>query len=156
MVEMPPVRLSSRLTLLYKLIFPAVWILGFAGGTLAMLTSREANAHGAAVFFAVATLVGTLFLSATCFPLKTVIATQEGIVVSNFVRQIQIPYDQIVSVNENKWLNTRHTTIWLRADSSFGQKIRFQPYTQFTFRFWKDHPAVDLLRERVRLAHSIS
>lgn len=148
MVEMPAVRLSSRLTFLYKFIFPTVWILGFAGGTLAMLRSGEPMAAG----FAVATLAGTLFLSATCFPLKSVIAVHDGIVVSNFVRQIKVPYDEIVSVNENKWLNTHDITISLRSHSAFGQKIRFQPYSEFTLRFWRDHASVVLLRERAGIA----
>jgi hypothetical protein len=154
MVEISPLRLSSRLTFFDKFIFPTVWSLGFAGGTLAMFMSRDPNNRGAAVGFAAATLIGTLFLSAVCLPLKTVIAAQDGIVVSNFVRQIEIPYHQIASVDENKWLSTRVTTIWLNADSAFGQKIRFQPYTQFTLGFWRDHPAVVLLRERVKLAQS--
>lgn len=148
MVEMPAVRLSSRLTFLYKFIFPTLWILGFAGGTLAMLRSGEPMAAG----FAVATLAGTLFLSVTCFPLKSVIAAQDGIVVSNFVRQVKVPYDEIVSVNENKWLNTHDITISLRSNSAFGQKIRFQPYSEFTLRFWRDHPSVLLLRERAGIA----
>jgi hypothetical protein len=84
------------------------------------------------------------------------IAAQDGIVVGNFGRQIEIPYHQIAGIDENKWLNTRVTTIWLNADSGFGQKIRFQPYTQFTLWFWKDHPAVVLLRARVKLAQPTS
>lgn len=59
-------------------------------------------------------------------------------------------------MHENKWLNPRDTTVWFRADSGFGQKIRFQPYRRLIFRFWKDHPAVDLLRERINRAQSMS
>ena len=148
MAEMVPVHLSSRSTFFFKLIFPALWILIFAGGTLAMFGSGEPLAP----VFAVATLAGTLFSSARFFPLKSVIAGRDGIVVSNFVRQIEVPYDQIVSVNENKRLNTRDITISLRTDSAFGQTIRFQPYAEFTLWYRRDHPAVVLLRERARLA----
>jgi hypothetical protein len=152
MVDAPTVRLSSRLTFFHKLVFPIVWILAFATGTLLLSTSRDPKAHELAPVFGLVSVLGAVFLSAVSFPLKTVIANPDGIVVGNFLRQIQVPYDQIASVKENKWINTRLTTIWLRADSGFGQKIKFQPYSHRTFKFWKDHPAVVLLRERVQAA----
>jgi hypothetical protein len=151
-VDAPTVRLSSRLTFFHKLVFPTMWMLAFASGTLLLSISRDPKAHELTPIFGLVTLLGGSFLSAISFPLKTVIANQDGIVVGNFLRQIQVPYDQIASVKENKWINTRLTTIWLRADSGFGQKIKFQPYTHRTFKFWKDHPAVVLLRERVQAA----
>jgi hypothetical protein len=87
-----------------------------------------------------------------CFPLKSVVAGRQGILVSNFFRELEIPYPQIAGVRENKWLNTRVTTIWLRTDSAFGQQLRFQPYSHFILLFWRDHPAVVELRRRVQLA----
>jgi len=144
-------RLSSRLTFVYKFIFPSVWLLGFCAGTLALLT--RADERGMAIPFGVATILGALLFSKACFPLKSVTAARDGILVSNFFREIQIPYPQIASIDENKWLSTRVTTIWLKTDSAFGQVLRFQPYTRFTLLFWRDHPAVVELRRRVQLAN---
>lgn len=156
MLEMSPVRLSSRLTFFYKFIFPTVWILGFAGGTLGMFMSRDPNARGPALGFAVATVLGTVVLSASCFPLKTIVAVGDGIVVGNFFRKIEVPYAQLASIDEN-WRNRGQVvTIWLNGDSPFGQRIRFLAYARFTIRFWTDHPALVLLRERIELAHSRS
>jgi hypothetical protein len=156
MVEMPPVRLSSRLMFFYKFIFPTVWILGFAGGTLAMFMSRDPNARGPAVGFAVTTVLGGVLLSAFCFPLKTVVADGGGIVVGNFLRKIEIPYSQLASIDES-WLNRgQYATIWLNRDSPFGQRIRFLAYARFTLRFWTAHPALVMLRERVLQVHSRS
>lgn len=152
MVDAPTIRLSSRLTFFHKLVFPIVWLLAFATGTLLLSTSRDPKAHEFAPVFGLVTVLGAVFMAAVSFSLKTVIAKQDGIVVGNFLKQIQVPYDQIASVRENKWFSTRLTTIWLRADSGFGQKIKFQPYTHRTFKFWKDHPAVVLLRERIQAA----
>jgi hypothetical protein len=139
-------RLSSSLTFFYKFIFPSLWLLAFAAGTLALLT--RPGERGMAIPFGVATIIGALFFSQVCFPLKYVTAEREGILVSNFFRETEIPYSQIASIDENKWLNTRLTTIWLKTDSIFGQEVKFQPYTRFTFFFWKDHPAVVELRRR--------
>ncbi|HEY4884035.1 MAG TPA: hypothetical protein VII08_10365 [Myxococcales bacterium] len=150
MIDQGPMRLSSRLTFIFKFIFPSVWLLGFSAGTLALLT--RPNERGIAIPFGVATIIGVLLFSKVCFPLKSVIAGREGILVSNFFRKIEIPYAQIASVDENKWLNTRVTTVWLKSDSAFGQELRFQPYTYFTLLFWRDHPAVVELRRRVELA----
>jgi hypothetical protein len=156
MVETPPVRLSSRLTFFYKFIFPTVWILGFAGGTLGMFMSRDPNARGPAIGFAIATVLGTVLLSASCFPLKTIVAAGDGIVVGNFFRKIEIPYAQVASIHEN-WLNRgQYATIWLNGDSPFGQRIKFLAYARFTLRFWTAHPALVMLRERVQQAHSRS
>jgi hypothetical protein len=156
MAEMPPVRLSSRLTFFYKFIFPTAWILGFAGGTLGMFMSRDPNDRGPAIGFAIATVLGTVLLCASCFPLKTVVAASDGIVVGNFFRTIEIPYAQVASIDES-WLNRgQYATIWLSGDSPFGQRIRFLAYARFTIRFWTDHPALVMLRERVQSAHSRS
>jgi hypothetical protein len=156
MVEMPPVRLSSRLTFFYKFILPTAWILGYGAGTIGLFMSRDPNARGSAVGFAAATLLGALIFAKWCFPLKTVVAGKDGILVSNFLRQIEIPYPQIASLGET-WLNRgQYATIRLNGDSPFGSEIRFLAYARFTLRFWSDHPAVVLLRERAQLARPAS
>ena len=97
-----------------------------------MSISRDPNVRGSAVGFAVATLVGTALLSAFCFPLKTIVAAGDGIVVGNFFRKIEIPYAQVASVDQS-WLNSgQHATIRLKGDSPFGQRIRFLAYARFT------------------------
>ncbi len=150
MIDQGPMRLSSHLTFIFKFIFPSVWLLGFSAGTLVLLT--RPNERGMAIPFGLATIIGALVFSKACFPLKSVIAGRDGLRVSNFIREIEIPYGQIASVDENKWLNTRVTTVWLKGDSAFGPELRFQPYTYFTLLLWKDHPAVVELRRRVELA----
>jgi len=142
------VRLSSELTFIYKFVFPSVWLFGFSSAT-ALLLMRP-NERGLAIPFGIATILGALLFSKACFPLKLVTACREGIRVSNFFREVVIPYEEISSIQEHKWLNTRVTTIWLKTDTAFGQVIRFQPYTHFTLLFWRDHPAVVELRRRVQ------
>jgi len=150
MIDQGPMRLSSCLTFIFKFIFPSVWLLGFSAGTLSLL--MRPNERGIAIPFGVATIIGALLFSKACFPLKSVFAGRDGLIVSNFIREIEIPYAQIASIDENKWLNMRVTTILLKGDSAFGRELRFQPYTYFTLLFWKDHPAVVELRRRVELA----
>src|SRR5882757_7386844 len=122
MLDDGAMRLSSRLTFFYKFILPSVWLVGFSAATLSLLT--RSSERGMAIPFAVATILGALFFLSVCFPLKSVVAGREGILVSNFFRELEIPYPQIAGVRENKWLNTRVTTIWLKTDSAFGQELR--------------------------------
>jgi len=147
-VDDAPVRLSSDLTFVYKFVFPTVWLLGFSCATALLLT--RPNERGLAIPFGIATIVGALLFWKACFPLKLVTAYREGIRVSNFFREVVIPYEQISDVHEYKWLNTRLTTIGLKRDTPFGQEIKFQPYIHFTLLLWRDHPAVVELRKRMQ------
>jgi hypothetical protein len=150
MIDQGLTRLSSSLTFVFKFIFPTTWLLGFSAATLLLLTRPDER--GLAVPVGMATILGALFFSGACFPLKTVFAGPNGLRVGNFIREIEIPYAQIASVQEHKLLNTRLTTIWLHGDSPFGSKLRFQPYTHLTLLLWKDHPAVVELRTRIAVA----
>ena len=100
MMDQGPIRLSSRLTFIFKFIFPSVWLLGFSAGTLALLTRH--NERGMAIPFGLATIIGALLFSKACFPLKAVFAGREGLLVSNFIREIEIPYARIASIDEKK------------------------------------------------------
>jgi len=138
-------QLSSSITFFYKFIFPSVWLLGFGGGTLAML--KSGNQH--APIFVLATVLGASSLCWLVFPLKRVIAVEGGLLVSNYLKEELIPYPQITTIHENKWINIRPITLTLKAPCRFGLKIRFMPYQQLSFAFWRDHPASEFLRSRI-------
>jgi hypothetical protein len=96
-----PDQLSSSLTFWYKIIFPSLWLSGFAAGSVAMLFTEKAPA----IAFVCATVAGFFFLRHLCFPLKRVRQGSDGILVSNFSDEIFVPYAQIQLVDENKWIN---------------------------------------------------
>lgn len=131
-----------------KFIFPTAWFAFLSAGFIAV--TRSANGELSAVLFVMA-VIGGGFLYRTCLPLKTVFATDDGIVVSNYFTTGAIPYHQISVVTENRWLNTRDAVIHLNSESVFGKEIRFQPYSDASVSNWRDHPAVDLLRQRIAL-----
>jgi hypothetical protein len=148
MGESPGDRLSSSLTFIYKFVFPTVWLGGFSIGTVVMFVT----AKGPAPVFAVATVFGLVLMAAICFPLKSVVTTSDGLLVSNYSEEVLIPYAQIAAVVERKFMNPRTITVWLKTPGRFGKKIVFMPYTVFAglaFASWTDHPVTELLREQM-------
>jgi hypothetical protein len=141
-----PTRLSSRFTVLFKFLFPAVWIGGFGLGTAALVPKPGPDT----LLFAVAFLVGSAFLLRYGVALKKVTATTDGLVVSSYRREVLVPYEQIASVRENKFLNMRPITVDLRSAGELGRRFRFMPYRAFVL--FADHPASVLLIERAEAA----
>ena len=82
--------------------------------------------------------------------LKHVIATDTGLLVSNYLDQVEIPYSDITSVHENKLSSARPITLHLKHPCIFGTKIIFMPYTyDRLFHLWRDHPVTELIRARM-------
>lgn len=81
--------------------------------------------------------------------LKKVIVDEDGLVVSNFVREIRVPWRDIVEVTGSRWVNTRQITITLDRDLGFGSSIIFMPKTRI---LWpgQEHPMAQELRDLIR------
>ncbi len=81
--------------------------------------------------------------------LKKVIVEEDGLVVSNFVREIRVPWRDIVEVTGSRWVSTRQITITLDRDLGFGTSIIFMPKTRI---LWpgQEHPAAGELRDLIR------
>jgi Bacterial PH domain len=81
--------------------------------------------------------------------LKKVIVEEDGLVVSNFVREIRVPWRDIVEVSGSRWVSTRQITITLDRDLGFGTSIIFMPKTRM---LWpgQEHPAAQELRNLIR------
>jgi hypothetical protein len=61
--------------------------------------------------------------------------------VSNYRREIAIPYSEIASVSESKWTDPRRVTVCLHHPSEFGEKIVFLAKYRYD-PFFGDHPIV--------------
>ena len=134
--------ISSAQTFLVKFILPFV--------VVGMMT------FGAAIggrgiwpfFFPLIVMVGVSFYWYYC-RLKKVIVEEDGLVVSNFVREIRVPWRDIVEVTGSRWVSTRQITITLDRDLGFGTSILFMPKTRI---LWpgQEHPAAQELRDLIR------
>ena len=143
--------ISSAQTFLMKYVFPVVWIAGFGAGTLGLWFGSMRDSHGALPppemkwqFLAV-WIAGSTFILWSCAGLKKVRLDSAQLYVSNFRKEISIPFGNLVNVTENRWINIHPVTIHLRVPTAFGQKITFMPPARF-FGFWSSHPVVAELK----------
>ena len=135
-------QLSSRATFFAK-FFPAVWLMLPTSLAVLLLVRWDPGFFIAAGFVVVCF---TLFWF-TSFQLKAVIATDQGLSVSNYVEVVLIPYSQVAHVSCS-FFNRQRVTLTLKSPCRFGSQIVFVPYTYFTFFGMREHPVVEFLRAR--------
>ena len=80
--------------------------------------------------------------------LKRVAIDSEGLVISNYVREVRVPWRDVIQVTGNRWKKTHQVTITFDHDIGFGTSIVFMP----KFRFlWpgQEHPIAQELRDLI-------
>ena len=78
--------------------------------------------------------------------LKKVAIDSDGLVISNYVREVRVPWRDIIEVTGSRWVKTRQVTVTFDRDIGFGTSIVFMP----RFRFlWpgQEHPIAQELRD---------
>jgi hypothetical protein len=104
-----------------------------------LLTEGLGEAAFAVIRWAlVALLISSLvILIAFVVPLKRVRLAPDGLHVSNFRREIHVPFNVLTRVRQN-WLPTfRLVTIELRAAGPFGRRIVFMPSGAGPLAVWR-------------------
>jgi hypothetical protein len=143
-----PFSLSSSMTLFMKLIFPVGWLLMTSAA--AIVVAATAGLLFALPLVAVIALVLALLVR-YAFPLKTVVAHTDHLVIGNFVREERVDYDRIQAIRVVRWVNTKPTILTLRSPCGFGDTIMFIPRADGLFDFSKERTATVFLRERTGL-----
>ena len=80
--------------------------------------------------------------------LKRVAIDSEGLVISNYVREVRVPWRDVIKVTGNRWKKTHQVTITFDHDIGFGTSIVLMP----KFRFlWpgQEHPIAQELRDLI-------
>jgi hypothetical protein len=142
----------------YKVLFPTIWIGGFALGSIMLVCCFDnfrdhLNRKPPAILkllFPVATVVGAAFLFWGCVPLKQVWIDDGALVISNFVRQARVPLADVAAVTHSKWINIRSVTVEFRCETAFGKSIIFMPKARFFES--KDYPVVAEIRSAAQAA----
>ena len=155
--------LSFRHTGLLKFALPPIW-LGIVSYGVWQLWSRpedvlvdyDAGPATAALtwLFLALVAVSLLVMFAFVLPLKRVRLAPDGLRVSNYVREINIPFGEIARVRQN-WLPTfRLVTLDLRTETPLGRRVIFMPAGSQRMAFWRAEyrREDDLVSELRRLA----
>jgi hypothetical protein len=135
--------LSVRHTGILKFVLPPLWI-GLAGYAIWQVWARPEQAFNREVPGTVLIwLLSALFaaslvvLFAFVIPLKRVRLIDDGLRVSNYRREVTIPFRDIARVRQN-WLPTfRLITVDLRTDTPLGRRFIFMPAGAQRFAFWR-------------------
>jgi hypothetical protein len=154
--------LSARYTALLKFVLPPIWIglVGYAGWQLwsnpDVLLEGDAGAAALAVRWLLLALVAAslVVLFAFVVPLKRVHLTPDGLRISNYRREVTVPFRAIARVRQN-WLPTfRLVMLELRTDAALGRRVIFMPAGPPRMAFWRaDYwREDDLVSELRRLA----
>jgi hypothetical protein len=134
--------ISSVWTHFYKVVFPAVW-LGVLG--VPFLSEGPSTRWFLAPVLIFAVALYWILIS----PLKRVWIGDKAFYVSNYRKEIQIPFSQVGKVTCNSLINIQPITIHFHADTEFGRKVVFMPTVSLS-SFLGVHPMVDELRDLIR------
>jgi len=154
-----PRTLSSVQTFAMKVLFPVVWIGGFAIATLSLFVfpnSWRADSGGPAGpllkwIFLCATLAGAAFIVWAAGRLKRVRMDATALYISNYSTDIVVPLANVAEVTEDYWVGGHPVTIRFHTPTEFGLEVMFIPKIRWS-GFWATHPAVDEIRVAVSRA----
>jgi|SRR5665213_3216230 len=154
--------LSSAWTFWTKFLLPVVWISAFGFGAILHLSSALIDRNHAApqdkfVFLGV-WILGSAFILWTGVRLKRVRMDERQLHVSNYFREIAVPFSAITDVKQNRWINIRPITIYFRDATELGDKATFMPKQRIQFQFWRMDmdPVVNELRQLAGLTENQS
>jgi hypothetical protein len=152
-----PRTLSSAWTIFYKLL-PVTLTGAFAFAFRKALEARGIYSGTLSstppidlILLAAVMVAGIAASVAYCVPLKRVRVSGDGesLMVSNYLREWEIPVGLITDVTQNRWLKLRPISIHLRIDPGCGARVVFMPPLRFNFLFWREDPEVAELRALV-------
>lgn len=124
----PVTWLSGEVVTFLNKIGPVIW-LAMTAGVLSGVLLKTGRLFIAPSF----RLFGAFFLLATVFifwlsvRLQRVGHAGRDLIVSNYLRQERIPFDQVEAVEQVWWYYRRMVRIRLRSNTSFGQVVYYIP-----------------------------
>ncbi|MCZ2101436.1 MAG: hypothetical protein LC107_07870 [Chitinophagales bacterium] len=141
-------RVTSNLTIFFKIFIPTVWIVFFtsilitiftiSSQTLPVLTTTSFKI-GYTIFY----VIFLLFLYFTVFQLKRVELGPEYYIATNYFRTYKLIYDDIEEITTTSLGRFILVKFKLKAKSSLGRKIYFLASKQLYEIFMNSHPEVE-------------
>ena len=125
--------LSSSVTVWWKFIFPAIWISGFGAGTAALWLGafhgrdNQPPPDWMRWQFLLMWLAASVWLIWSSRRLHRVSLREDTLIVSNFFREVSIPFVAISRVRQSYMSRPTTITIHLDDRTTFGHRIAFIP-----------------------------
>jgi hypothetical protein len=141
-----PRRLSTRATFVFKFVFPVFVLATLAGVTVAVASQSPPTAL---LFGVIEALVLALFWR-YAWPIKRVMAHPDHLLVSNYLRELAVPYRQIESVREVMWINWHPAIVTLKTPCPFGRSFMYYPAVDGALGgFGRERSATTFLRQHL-------
>ncbi len=140
------IRLSSGLTPIYKFGLPGLWVSCAIYSIVDYVRSwSDTTLPNTFVPILLLYLVGGAVFFWKFGPLKRVHLNTEFLYVSNYLREIRIPFTNVADIREANWLTNspRRIVVTLKSSSTFGSRIQFAP------AFFSTTRIVSELRDRL-------
>jgi hypothetical protein len=146
--------ISSSLTFFSKFIGPAIFFLILALWLPQLFISgafRRDNSGSPAPPHSILFFLFVLFLAGTLsywfgIRLKKVSMTDDALYISNYRKEIRVPFGDIAAVSENRFISGHPVWIEFRHTTDFGNRILFMPKWIWLTN-WRSHPIVAELRQ---------
>lgn len=140
-------RLSSKQTFFLKIILPIFFVvISTTGFLVSVFGPRQSELLVLKIIIPTIIIFGIYSMYMTVMRYKKVLIDEHFLYVSNYRKEIKIPFSEIADVTEIKWHRTRPITIHLKTSSEFGRKIVFTP--KFNgFRVFAENPIVAELKK---------
>lgn len=137
-------RISTNLTLFYKLFIPTFWIVFFGAFTIAVWAVNyeyygnipgKTFRLGTALFY----LSGLSMLYFTLMQLKRVEVDGESVYITNYFKHFRYPYHSIEKIEESDFFFLKTASIYFIKPGTFGKKVTFIPSRSRYRQFWESH-----------------
>ncbi len=142
-------RLSSDLTFAYKFVFPPLFV-----GMPAIWAGCLVPRLGWIQAMIAALPLWLLALPVVCMlsRLKSVIATDQCLVVGNYFKKVDIAYGSVCNVREYRISGISAVSVHLTCRTRLGCSFLYLTpgHTYFYLPFGREHPDIAFLRRRVR------
>ena len=124
----PVIWLSGEITTLLNKIGPVIWIAAI-GWTFSGVFVKTGHIFIAPPFRLLAGFVvlATVFMIWLSAHLQRVGYSGRDLVISNYLREERIPFNQVEAVEPVWWYRRRMVRVRLRPDTSFGQVVYYIP-----------------------------
>jgi len=141
-------RVSSNLTVFFKLFIPTVWIVFFSTFTAALffIDGRSLPFLTSPLFkypFLLGYILFFTLLYYTVMQLKRVELGPDSYYVSNYLKSFRLVYDDVEKISIIPIGRLQLITFSLKAKGSFGKKITFLASKQLYELFMKANPEVE-------------
>ena len=123
-------RVSSNLTLFFKVFLPVFWVVFFGASTIGVFFLEEEYVGDIPMFiFRIGVLLffilGVITLYFTFWQWKRVEMNTEHLIVSDYFKNYRYTWDSVESTEIRDWMLFKTIRITLKAKGAFGRKLTF-------------------------------